>query len=85
MAICFTQPIRHGGDRLQLAPLPPRLCLTHPLVLNLGMYNIQDGCGFGLTQATCAIKRGNYNLMLLTEIKILDAVYCHNHLRYDIF
>ena len=51
--------------------------------LNLVMYNIQDGQGFGLPKMIHAFRQGNYNLMLLTEMKIPEAVYCHNHLGYD--
>ena len=29
--------------------------------------------------------QGNYDLMLLTDTKISDAVYCHNCLEYEIF
>ena len=74
MAICFTQPIQHGGDRLHLdLPIPGRWPPRLP-GLNLGKYNIQDGCGFGLPQAIFAVKRGNYNLMILTETKIPDTL-----------
>ena len=52
--------------------------------LNLGTYNIRDGQGFGLSQEIRAIERGNYNVMLLTDTNIPDAVFCHNFLEYDV-
>ena len=42
--------------------------------LNLGTYTIRDGCGFGLPQEIWAVKQGNYDLMLLAEMKIPDEV-----------
>ena len=48
MAICFTQPIWHGSNRLHLALPPPQIRLPHPQGLNLGTYNIWDGRGFSL-------------------------------------
>ena len=33
-------------------------------------------------QAIWAVERGNYDLMLLTETNIMDAVYCRNRLGY---
>ena len=50
----------------------------------MGTYNFQDGRSFYLPLAIYAIKQGNYDLMLLTERKILDAVYCRNRPGYDI-
>ena len=43
--------------------------------IKLGMYNILDGLGFGLSQEIWAIKKGNYDLMLLMQTNILDTVY----------
>ena len=84
MSICFTELIWNCGDRLHLAAPPPRRQTPHPMRLNLGTYNIQDCGGFGLPQAIRAVERGNYNLMLLAETKILDAVYCCSRLVYGI-
>ena len=50
----------------------------------MGTYNIGDSGGFGLPQAISSIKQGNYELMLLIETKILEAVECHNLLGYDV-
>ena len=49
----------------------------------MGTYNIRDSCVFGLSQAIRAVEQGNYDLVILTETKIPDAVYCHNFLGYD--
>ena len=40
--------------------------------------------GFGLPEVICSVKQGNYDLVILTETKIPDAVYCHNCLGYDV-
>ena len=50
IVICFTQPIRHGGDRLHLAKFPTRCCTPRPMVVNRGVCNIRDVRGFGLPQ-----------------------------------
>ena len=50
--------------------------------MNLGTYNIQDVCGFGLLQKIRAVRLGNYDVMLLMKTKISDTVYCKNHLGY---
>ena len=42
------------------------------------MYNIWDVHGFGLPQAIWEIHLGSYDLMLLTETKIMYAVYYKN-------
>ena len=42
--------------------------------LNLGMYNIQDSCGFGLPQVIRDFNQGNYDLMLLTNMNTLGVV-----------
>ena len=48
------------------------------------MHNIWDGRCFGLLQAIRAMQLRKYNLILLTKTKILDVVYSHNCLGYDI-
>ena len=48
--------------------------------LNLGMYNIRYGREFGLPQEIRVVDRSNYDLMLLMENNVLDAVYCRNRL-----
>ena len=53
---------------------------TCPLGINLRTYNIQDSQGFGLPQTIQYVRLGNYDLMMLTEKKIPDESYCHNHL-----
>ena len=57
---------------------------VYPPGFKIGTYNIWGGHSFGLTQAICAIKQGNYNLMLFPEAKILDMVYCNNRLGHGI-
>ena len=52
-----------------------------PPGLNLGTYNIWDGRGFSLPQATRAIQIGNYDLMLP---KIQKKAYFHNLLGYEV-
>ena len=84
MVICFTEPIRHGGDRLHLLQLPPQRRFTHPMGLKQGTYNIWDDHGFRLTQAIQDVKQGNYELIFLTETKILDMMYCRNCLGFDV-
>ena len=84
MVMCFTCLIYHSNDHLHLAPSPLWHRLFHSPGINLGIYNIWDGRVFVLPQAICSIKQGNYDLVLLTEKKIPDAVYCHNRLRYDV-
>ena len=84
VVMCFTQLIRHGGEPLHLAPPLPQRPPYSPMGLNLGTYNIQDGCGFVLPQAISAVKRGNYDLILLTETKISDTIYCPNCMGYGV-
>ena len=76
MPICITQPLHHVNDRLHTAPPPLRRRPTCPTRLNLGTYYIWYGCIFGLLQEFRAVQLGNYNVMLLTETKIPDEVYC---------
>ena len=82
--LCFNLQIHHGGDHLHLAPPPPQIRPACPMGINLWTYNIQDGCGFGIPQAIQAVERGNYDLMLLTDTNITDAVYFHNCLVYGV-
>ena len=74
MVICFTQLIRHGSDRLHLAPPPPQSRPPRPMGFNTRTYNNQYSRVFGLPQFIRAINQGNYNLMLLAETMIPDAV-----------
>ena len=55
-----------------------------PPRLNLGMYNIRDGHGFGFPQVLRVVQLGNYELMLLPETKIPNTVYCKNRLVYNL-
>ena len=66
-------------DSIFLVCWPP-----HPPGLNIGTCNIPYGRGFGLPQSIWAMQLGNYDLMLLTETKIPNVVYCQNLLRYNI-
>ena len=52
--------------------------------MNLGTYNIRDSGAFSLPHALRAVQMENYDLVLLTETKIPDAVYYKNSLRYNI-
>ena len=52
--------------------------------INLGTYNIWDGRRFRLPQAIGDIEQGNYDLMLLTETNVPEALYCHNLMGYDV-
>ena len=81
--IYFTHLLHHGSDWLNTTP-PPLCHPPYPIGLNLVTCNIRDGRGFRLPQAIRAVQIGNYNLILMTETKIPDVVYCHNYLRYDI-
>ena len=73
--ICFTRPIWNGGDCLHLVPPTPRRRLPCPTGLKPGTYTIWDGHGFRLPQSIQAVNKGNYELIILTEKNILDAVY----------
>ena len=84
MKIRFTHLIWHGGDNLYLVPLLPWRHPPHPPGINLETYNIQDNRGFILPQEIRYFERGSYELMILMEMKILDAVYYHNRLGYDV-
>ena len=64
----------NGGELRNLVPPLPQRRPPRPMVINLGMYNIRDGCGLDPRQAICAVKWENYDLMILTETKILDVV-----------
>ena len=75
MFICFTQPIKYGGDHLHLAPPLSQIHPNRLMGINLGTYNIWDVRGFGPPQAIRAVERGNYDLMIPTETNIPEAVY----------
>ena len=47
------------------------------------MYNILDGRDFVLPQENRDVQLGNYGLMMLTETRIHEEVYCHNCLGYN--
>ena len=72
MPILFNSPLCNGSNQIYVAPLPPLRRPPRPPVINLGMYNIRYGYGFGLPQAIRAVHFGNYDLMLLTETNIPD-------------
>ena len=75
MVICYTEPVRHDGDHLNLVLLTPQHRLPRYMGLNLGKYNIWYGRGFVLPQTIHTVEQGNYNFILLTETKIPDTVY----------
>ena len=64
----------NGGELRNLVPPLPQRRPPRPMVINLGMYNIRDGCGFALPQVIQDVDKGNYDLMLLTETNIPDVV-----------
>ena len=75
MAIYFTYPICNGSDRIHNSPPPPRLRPKPHPGMNLGTYNIWYGRGFELPQAIWDVQLGNYELMLLTDTKIMYKAY----------
>ena len=48
------------------------------------MNNICDSWFFGLPQAIWSVQLSNYDLMLLTDTKILYESYFHNRLGRDV-
>ena len=48
------------------------------------MLNIQDGRVIGLEQAIRAVKRGGFDIMLMTETKIQTEEYSNNRLGYNV-
>ena len=84
MAIRFTQPIRHGKDRLHTALLTPRRRLPKIWGLSIATFNICDNQGFRLEQAIQAVHIGGFDLMILTATNITDQAYGHNMLGYDV-
>ena len=80
----FKQPLHHGNDQLRMAPLLLWCRPNIPPELNLWIYNIWNGRGFGLTQAIRAVQLWKCVIMLLTETNIPDEVYWKNRNRYDL-
>ena len=83
MPICFTQPICHGGDCLHMATAPPRRWTPLPRGLSLGSFNIRDIQGFRLAQSIQVVYIGGFDLMILTETKIIDQAYFRNRMGYS--
>ena len=52
--------------------------------INLGTYNFWDGCGFILPLDIRSVEKWNYDLMLLMETKIAEAIYCCNRRGYEV-
>ena len=65
MPLTISSPILHVTNRLHTAPPFPRLRHPRPPGLAIGTLNIQDGRGFGLSQAIWAVERGGVDMMLL--------------------
>ena len=84
MPISFTLPIRHGANRLHLAPPPPRLRPPHQPRISIRTINIRDGRIFGIAQVVRVVDLGGFELMVLTKTKISIILYCQNWLGYDI-
>ena len=84
ISICLTLPLYHVIDRLHTTVLYPWRQLPCPPGLSLRTYNILYGYGFGLPQAIRAVQIGNYDVILMIETNIPDAVYCHNCVGYNI-
>ena len=74
MPICFNLTLPLVSNRIHTTPLPPRHWTKLPPGINLRTYNIRDSHVIGLPQAIRAIQLGYYNLMLLMETNILNAV-----------
>ena len=83
MLIWWIRPVSHVIYWLQKKTTLPRLQPPLPPGLNLVIYNIWDGRGFGLPQAIRDMQISIYELMLLTETNISYAFYCHNRLSYN--
>ena len=83
MRICFTHPFSHGREHIYTAPPQLRHKPPFPRGLNLGVYNIRNGRGFGLDQSIWAVQLIRYDVMMLTETKISDEAYCHTWLGCD--
>ena len=81
--ICFTRILCYVNEQIHKAPPLPLSYPTHPHGLNLGIYSIQDGRGFSLPQLTQVVMLRKYDVMLLTETKILDRLYGKNCLGYE--
>ena len=74
MPICFTHPLQNDSENIY-ATLPLLQRRTPlPLGLNVGTYNIRGGHGLGLPHSIHAVQLGNYDLILLMEMNIVDAV-----------
>ena len=84
MPIFFTQPIRHGEDRLHTAMLPPGHQPPRPRGLFLGTFNIYKGQDFLLAQDIQAVYISRLILIILTKTKIIDQDYFRNRLVYDV-
>ena len=82
MAICFTQPIHHGGYRFHLAPT--LMCRRPPCPqgLYIGTFNIWGGRGFRLAHAMCAVQFSGFTIMIQTETNVTNQAYFHNMLVY---
>ena len=78
MAIWFTVSIWNDIDCLQMALALSRHQAPRPMVFNIRTYNIRDIWVFGLLVVIWAVQKGNYNIMLLTEMNIHDSMYCRN-------
>ena len=49
-----------------------------------GCFHIQNGRGFGLAKAISLVQIGSFNLMILTQTKVINQGYCCNRLGYDV-
>ena len=83
MPIYVNQPISHGGELPHTMPTP--LCPPHPRVLSLGNYHICNSRVYKIMQAIRAARIGDSNLMILTDIRIINQEYCRNIMGYVIF
>ena len=65
MPLTYSRPILHGAGLLHTVQPPPRRRSPRPPGFAIGTLNIQDGRGFGLSQAIWAVERGGVDMMLL--------------------
>ena len=81
MTIYVTQAIRHGRDRLHMAP--QRRQSLRPQGLSLRTFNIRNGQVYRIKQAIRAARIGRFDLKIMMETKINGQPYCCNRMGCD--
>ena len=84
MPLNFSWPIPHSADCLHTASPPPSRLPWRLPGLAIRTLNIRDGRGFGMVQAIRAVECGGFDVMLLTDTKILLEAYLNNCLGYNV-